>query len=92
MGQTLLLTMLFLPLAVGVLIFFLGSHNPKLVKKLALLATTATFVLAAIIALQYRPTGSPGREVSKPANRSSRGSSDVPPQSTVHRQPFLADV
>jgi NADH-quinone oxidoreductase subunit M len=63
MGQILLLTMLFLPLAVGAVIFFLGSDNPRLIKNLALVASTVTFVLAAIICITYQPTGSPGREV-----------------------------
>jgi NADH-quinone oxidoreductase subunit M len=62
MGQTLLLTMLFLPLAAAVVIFLLGSANARLIKQIALLASFVTFLLAATICIQYRPAGSSGRD------------------------------
>lgn len=55
MGSTLLLVMLFLPLATAVVVFFLGSSNARLVKQLSLGATVVTFILSVIICLQYRP-------------------------------------
>jgi NADH-quinone oxidoreductase subunit M len=61
MGQSILLTMLFLPVAAAVVIFLIGSHAVRLVKQIALAATLITFVLAATICIQYQPAGSDER-------------------------------
>src|SRR5438876_337289 len=66
MGQTLLLTMLFLPAAAAVVIFLLGSANVRLIKQMALIATLVTFVLAATVCVQYQPAGSAGRDQATP--------------------------
>jgi len=55
LGQALLLGMIFLPLLTAAVIFFLGSSNPNLVKRLSLGATLITFLLAVIICVKYRP-------------------------------------
>jgi NADH-quinone oxidoreductase subunit M len=61
MGQLILLTMLFLPVAAAVVIFLLGSHAIKLIKQIALIATLITFILTATICIQYQPAGSDER-------------------------------
>lgn len=61
MGQFVLLTMLFLPVAAAVVIFLLGSHAVRLIKQIALIATLITFILAATICINYQPAGSEAR-------------------------------
>jgi len=68
MGQALLLIMIFLPVFTAAVVFFLGSGNPGLVKRLSLGATLVTFALSVIICLNYHPSNMgdvaaiPGRE------------------------------
>jgi NADH-quinone oxidoreductase subunit M len=66
MGPLLLLLMVFLPLAAAVVVFFIGSGNVGLVKRISLGATIVTFALSVIICLKYTPSnmtekGTPGR-------------------------------
>lgn len=73
MGQALLLIMIFLPVFTAAVVFFLGSGNPGLVKRLSLGATIVTFALSVIICLNYQPANMgkaaaiPGREVATAA-------------------------
>lgn len=64
MGHVLLLTMLFLPLLTAAVVFFIGSGNAMLVKRLSLGATIVTFVLSVILCLQYRPSSLSDKEIS----------------------------
>lgn len=69
MGQILLLLMLLVPLLTAVVVFFLGSANAGLVKRLTLGATIVTFVLSVLVCLRYQPSSMsdsarvPGRDI-----------------------------
>ncbi len=72
MGQLLLMLMVFLPLAAAVVVFFVGSGNAALVKRISLAATIATFLISVIICFKYTPSTitdkqwSPGRAMASP--------------------------
>lgn len=63
LGQALLLIMIFLPLLMAVVVFFLGSGNPALVKRLSLGTTIVTFALAVLLCLNYKPASMPDQPV-----------------------------
>src|SRR5471030_201182 len=87
MGQALLLIMIFLPVFTAVEVIFLGSGNPRLVKRLSLGATIIMFALSVIICLNYQPSNMgdvaaiPGREfatASQPFQPDKQFTIDVP--------------
>ncbi|MFT3881195.1 MAG: NADH-quinone oxidoreductase subunit M [Gemmatales bacterium] len=63
LGQALLLLMIFLPLLMAVVVIFIGSGNPRLVKRLSLGATLVTFGLAVILCIAYKPASMAGQPV-----------------------------
>ncbi len=56
-ASTILLVSILLPLAAAILIVSIGSDNPSLVRRLALLASTITLLLAMFVIAQYDPGG-----------------------------------
>ncbi len=85
MGTTLLI-MIFLPAAAAVVVAMIGSHQPAFVRRVALAATVATFVLSVVLAITFEPRPEPPA-IGSPGS-STAGPIQLDPQ-TVVKTPWL---